>query len=660
MNGSTVSTILRALLKWWWLIIAAVVLSVGVGYFVRTEQDDIYFARATVLVGQDARTAANDAFRANRDLLNAYSVYVRRQTILEPIIEDLNLGIIPDQLNAMMDVQINNDASLLEIAIFDTDAERAALIANRVAQELVNQSAAGGGTGLLDPDFLRRELANLESQISQLQDRYNELIAESAQLESAFAINQNIQESQSVASALSELRGLYAQYLGANGEVQRQVQLFEPAIANFYPVATNSMIDLVIAGAIGGILAVVTIVMITFMDDRFHWSESNLDDVEGIRVLGPLGIVAGSKLPLYAATAPESLEAEALRQVRAKIALQSESGSAPRVLTFVSNDSGDGKTLTTTNMALTYARSGEQTIVIDGDIRKGDIHELFRVPNVSGLSEILASKEPIPSLLKNTVLQTEHENLWLLPAGRLTSDPSALFSSARLEQLIDVLKAHYDVVIFDSAPTIAGQDAIFVGSKSDGVVIVVNARRTTQSAFRRTVAALNEGQNINILGLVVNRVRLQVTSKYSSSYYRHSPGISPDQLNRELLKPSRSGLNLRSNVLVTAEGERFYSVKISAQRLGVRQKTIKDWAATGYIQTMRRGLRTWVSENEIERLLTNLPVARENFAASPMLQSEQPKNGSVTGRLASEHLREQRNAVLGFAKNPVPSESDNS
>src|SRR5690606_2757119 len=118
-------------------------------------------------------------------------------------------------------------------------------------------------------------------------------------------------------------------------------------------------------------------------------------------------------------------------------------------------------------------------------------------------------------------------------------------------------KARYDMVIFDSAPTIAGQDAVFLGDKSDGVVIVVNARRTTQTAFRRTVASLSEGQHITLLGLVVNRVRLQVTSKYSSSYYRHTPGVSPEQLNRELLKPSRSGLNLRSNVMVTAEGERF-------------------------------------------------------------------------------------------------------
>jgi hypothetical protein len=226
--------------------------------------------------------------------------------------------------------------------------------------------------------------------------------------------------------------------------------------------------------------------------------------------------------------------------------------------------------------------------------------------------------------------------------------------------MVKVLRAHYDMVIFDSAPVIAGHDAVFLGEESDGVVVVVNARRTTQTGLRRTLAILNEGENLYILGLLVNRVRLQVTSKYNSTYYRHTQRITKDQLSRELLSPSRSALNPRANVIVGGNGERLYSTKASAARLGVRPKTVHQWARTGYIKTQRRGWRKWVSESEIERVLQTLPVTQERFSR-PMPVQEAKLNGgktTTTGPLVADNLREQRDAVLGFARKPGSTEED--
>ncbi len=661
MNASIISTLLRALLKWWWLIVIAVAVSVGVGYFVRTDQPDIYYAKATVLVGQDARTTEQNAFRANRDLLVAYSVFVRRSTVLQPVIDDLNLNTIPDVVNSMMQVYPNAEASLLEIVINDTDPERAALIANRTAQELVNQSATGGGANVGDPEFINRQLRNLQQQIDQLQARFDDLLAEVPNLSSAFDLSQNAQERGSIGDTLQTLQSLYAQYLSSTTEVQRQVQLFELAMPNYFPIATSSMIDLVIAGGAGGLLAIATIVLITFFDDRFQWAEGGADIVQGVRVLGPLGIVASNKLPFYAETAPESIEAEALRQIRSKIVLTAKDGIPPRVLTFVSHDSGDGKTLTTSNMALTFARSGERTVVIDGDIRKGDLHELFRLPNVFGISDVLASRDPVEHVLNESILQTGFENLALIPAGRASHDPAALLSNPRLKEVIEALKRRYDIVVFDSAPTIAGQDSVFLGENSDGAVIVVNARRTTQRAIKRTIHSLGEGRNVNIMGMLVNRVRLQVTSKYSSTYYRHAPGLTNEQLNKELLNPKKGGLRARSNIILNKNGERLYSVEASASRLGVRKQTIREWQKSGYIKMEKQGFRTWVNENEIERILNNLPIEPANLkpqtkAPTP---SETAANGGVTARLpVHDQLREQRNAVLGFASKNDSSEAE--
>lgn len=653
MNVSIISTLLRALLKWWWLIVIAVVVSVGVGYFVRTDQPDIYAATATVLVGQDVRRVQGTSVRSNTDLLTAYSVFVRRSSILQPVIDELNLGIDVNVLNDIMEIMPNIEASLLEITVHDTDAERAALIANRIAQEMMNQSAIGGGGEVGDPEFINRQLRNLQTQIDQLQTEHDELLAAVPTLNSAFELNQNTEERETINNTLQTLQTLYAQYLNSTTEVQRQVQLFEIAVPNYFPIASNSFLDLLIAGAAGGMLAVVTIVLIVFFDDRFQWSEGDDDEVYGVRVLGPLGIVASNKLPFYADTAPESIEAEALRQVRSKIILNAKNGAPPRVITFVSHDSGDGKTLTTSNMALTFARSGERTVVIDGDIRKGDLHELFRLPNVFGISDVLASREPVEDILHQSILQTNFENLALIPAGRAINDPAALLSNDRLEEMIEALKQKFDLVIFDSAPTIAGQDSVFLGEASDGVVIVVNARRTTQRAIKRTIASLREGRNVYLFGLVVNRVRLQITSKYSTTYYRHAPGITAEQLNKELLSPSRLSIRKPANIMINKNGERLYSVEASASRLGVRSQSIYEWQKSGYLKTEKHGFRTWVNESEIERILSSLPVAEEvEFKPKPKAPAppaESSTNG-ITARLpVPDQLREQRNAVLGLA-----------
>lgn len=648
MNATIVSTILRALLKWWWLIVVAVALSVGAGYYIRSQQPDQYATKASLLVGQDPRTVEGGVFRSSRDLLNAYSVFVRRQFILEPVIEDLNLGISYFEMNEMLFVEVNWEASLLELTIVDFDPNRAAVIANRLAQEVVDQSAAGA-VNIGDPGFVNRQIENLQNQIDELQNRYNELIAEAATLTSAFEISQNLNEQETTQRTLQSLQTLYAQYLNSTSDVQRQVRIFEAAIPNLWPIASSGIMDLVLPGVIGGLLAVVTIVLITFMDDRFQWSESDLETVEGERVLGPLGIVPARLMPFYAENAPQSLEAEALRQLRAKIVLAARDGIPPRVITFISHDSGDGKTLTSTNMALTYASSGERTLLIDGDIRKGDIHELFRLPNVYGFSDLLASREPIEHVLPQTLLQTNFANLTLMTGGRSSQDPAALISGPRFRDLVELLRDHFDVVIFDSAPTIAGQDGVFLSSASDGVVIVIHARRTTMSALRRTLTTLREGQNVYVLGLAINRVRLQVTSKYSSHYYRHTPGISSDQLNRELLKPAKSGFSVRSNVLITPEGERLYSLKAASTQLGVRKHTIVEWCKSGVLQAQRRGLRTWIHENEIERMLKGLPVALD----APLYRPEPAGlKKTPTARDLPGALREQRNAVLDFATKP--------
>ena len=281
-------------------------------------------------------------------------------------------------------------------------------------------------------------------------------------------------------------------------------------------------------------------------------------------------------------------------------------------------------------------------------MRKGDLNEVFKLPNVLGLSDVLASNDPIESVLDRAILDSGHEHLSLLTCGRTNEDPVALLSRPRFTEMVNLLTRHFEIVIFDSVPTIGGPDAAFMGEVSDGVVIITNARRTTYTGLERTIANLRQAHDINILGVVLNRVRLQVTNRYSHKYYRSTPAISPERLERELAQNGRRG----RHVVRDAQGVRLYSVQASATQLGVSEKTVREWMKSGYLKPVRRGLAgKWVPEGEIERVLAQLPtggvIGRDDYEES---------NGDAVVALAggtpAQQLIEQRAALLNSARKP--------
>jgi hypothetical protein len=266
------------------------------------------------------------------------------------------------------------------------------------------------------------------------------------------------------------------------------------------------------------------------------------------------------------------------------------------------------------------------------------------------------------AMLSQALLDSGYENLTVLTSGRSTADPAALVGGPRLVDMLNILSKQFDAIVMDSVPTIGGPDSAFMAAASDGVVIVIHAQRTTHKALERTLQTLRQGGgNVNIFGLLFNRIALQVTSSYSQPYYRRTLAISPDKLSREMqgLNSKRGILRFNRNIMADEKGELIYSLAAASVQLGLTEEGLKNWIKIGHLKAERRGMRYWIRQGEIDHLLEQLP-------RSPLHSHTQPANAinlmesNGQGKDASipDLLREQREALLDYAREPIRTKTE--
>lgn len=211
---------------------------------------------------------------------------------------------------------------------------------------------------------------------------------------------------------------------------------------------------------------------------------------------------------------------EQYRSIRAKILLAAEETSK-RTILFTSAVPGEGKTLTSVNIAMTIAQGVEEKVLlIDGDLRNPMVHKLFGIIPEKGLSDYLRGEIDYESI----VLDTPIDKLKLIPAGSLISNPSELLKSEKMSALIYELKTRYPdrFIIFDSPPIIPTSDPIILSCLLDWTILVVLAGKTPRETVSR---ALGTYEFRNILGIILNKVDV-LPPEYAYGYNKYKPSSS--------------------------------------------------------------------------------------------------------------------------------------
>jgi capsular exopolysaccharide synthesis family protein len=189
--------------------------------------------------------------------------------------------------------------------------------------------------------------------------------------------------------------------------------------------------------------------------------------------------------------------------------------SPKRSFLITSADRGEGKSTVASHLALTVARfRGKKSLVVDADLRKPKLHQIFDVPKEPGLFECLNGEiDPL-----DAVKDTPIENLKVIPAGRRVKSPAHLFEGDIMTEIFEKIKFYYDIVIVDSAPIVPVSDPMLISSVVDGVILVLLAGRTPRSVAMRAKNILLDA-NANLLGVVVNNMSEVLPYYYDYKYY---------------------------------------------------------------------------------------------------------------------------------------------
>jgi len=223
-------------------------------------------------------------------------------------------------------------------------------------------------------------------------------------------------------------------------------------------------------------------------------------------------------IELIAHLSPKSSLAESYRTIRTSLLLSS-ADKKPKTIVVTSALPEEGKSVTLSNLAVTLAQAGKTVLVVDSDFRKPKQHKIFKIKNVNGLTNYLTSELELNALIK----ATEIPKLFVINVGPVPPNPAELLGSEKMGHLIESLKQWFDFILFDSPPVLTVSDAVVLGPKIDGVILVVWGGKTAREALKQAKEKLDM-LKIRCLGVVINNVDIQQFDYYYMHHYYHYYG----------------------------------------------------------------------------------------------------------------------------------------
>lgn len=509
-------------LKWWWLVVLSVLIAATSSYFASKAVTPLYRTKSTLMVGRAMENPDPNSVDlwTGQQLAYTYVQLVRREPVLQGAINDLGLQMSWQALAGQVSSNIVNQTMLMEINVVDSDPYRAKVLADAIAQRLIEQSPAAANSGSpQEKAFIQAQMDDLEVKIKAAQQEGERLNQELDAANSARQIQDLQNQINILESKISGWQSSYSQLvISIQGGDVNALSIVEEASLPTAPISPNVKMNVLLASAIGLVLAVGGIFLIEYLDDTIKTQE-DVTRTSNLPTLGAIARIEGEDYPdkLIAIKQPLSPIVEAYRVLRTNLQFSSVDKPA-KTLVMTSPGPSEGKSISVANLAVVMAQSGLKVIVADTDLRRPVQHKIFNLPNRYGISDAILKPNPG---LKEHLQDPGIENLRVITSGILPPNPAELLASERMKLLIEELKKEADVVLFDSPPSLVVTDAAILGTLVDGVVIINDVGRTRSNEARRAVEELTR-VHTNLLGIVLNRLSIGGSGYYYYYYYYYS------------------------------------------------------------------------------------------------------------------------------------------
>ncbi|KAF2955572.1 polysaccharide biosynthesis tyrosine autokinase [Marinitoga sp. 38H-ov] len=298
-------------------------------------------------------------------------------------------------------------------------------------------------------------------------------------------------------------------------------KLIDNAITPDKPIKPNKKLTAAIGGVLGIFLGILVAFIIEYMDKSIKDEEEIKRMAKGRTVLGRIPTFEIKKelekpelIVLNSPTSPIS-ESIKLTATNINYAITPE----PKVIALTSSGPSEGKTVSSANLAISYAQNGLKTLLIDIDMRKPRVEKALGLErfNVGVVNHILKDV-PIERITQNYI-----ENLDVIPVGPIPPNPTSLLTSKKFKELMETLKERYDKIIIDLPPILAAADALIVSKYSDGLILVVRAGKTQKHSLKVALENIATSDN-NLLGLIINDINEKSSNYYYYYYYYYEDG----------------------------------------------------------------------------------------------------------------------------------------
>ncbi|MBZ0292116.1 MAG: polysaccharide biosynthesis tyrosine autokinase [Anaerolineae bacterium] len=546
---------IRLFRRWLWLILLLTFVAGGISFIVATSRPAVYEAQTTIAIGRFIESPNPDTaeIRTGIELAQTYTQLVKTYDVLQGTVDTLDLPLTADELQEIVETRILSGTSLIVISVLYTDPVLAADIANEIAQQLILQSP----TNLTQEQEEQISFANnqIDALNNQLRDGRLQLELIDSQLSEAETeeeINRLTSQRNSTIDQINQASATVAQFSNTIIALQQRtnaLDIVERARVPTIPSGISVLGATILAAIIGAVVATGIALLIEYLDETIRTTDE-ATQVTGLPVLGAI-VRFGNKNDTY----PDRLlveqptwapAVEGYRTLRTNL-LFGETGELTSIYLITSPNPEEGKSVTAANLAVTMANAGLQVLLIDADLRRPKLHEIFNLENSVGLTTLLAGGTPdhgnfdsgsrkLPVSLLKCLQTTTLPKLWVITSGFVPPNPTELLGSVLLRRWVQTFRmaSEIDVVLIDTPPCLVAADSsVLAASIGAEVLMVVDCGRTRGGAATKAVEQFRK-LNATVKGIVVNRINPRDERyEYGYNYGYYYSNIPQAQIKNE-------------------------------------------------------------------------------------------------------------------------------